>query len=101
MSIITLDTFKGFLRELSTDLDVPLQLALDAGEAEASAFLGVDIATEYATVEPPPDIVMGILYLARVHADEGDAERYRSIGQKLLQPYRVNTGFGNIGSIAA
>lgn len=94
MSIITLDVFKGFLRELSDDLDEPLRLALDAGEAEASAFLGFSVAEEYAEAEPPAEVVMGAMYFARCHADEGDAERYRSIAQKLLLPYRLNTGIG-------
>lgn len=92
MSIIDLATFKGFLRELSNDLDSIYQLALDAGEAEASAFLGFKIAEQYAGAEPEADVTLGVLYLARVHADEGDSNRYRSIAQSLLLPYRLNTG---------
>lgn len=97
MSIANLTDFKAFLRQLSNDLDSPFQLALDAATAEANAFVGFDIEIEYDSTEPPSDIVMAAMLLAQVHADAGDAatnEARRVAAQRLLMPYRIDTGFG-------
>lgn len=97
MSIATLSDFKHYLRELTTDLDNPFQLALDAATAEANAFVGFDIEDEYGSSEPPSDVVMAAMLLAQVHADMGDPEaneHRRVAAQRLLLPYRLNTGIG-------
>ena len=95
MSIVTLTQFKQHLRELSDDLDDPFQLALNAAEAEANAFVGFDIDEEFGDDEPPSDIVMAAMLLAQIHADGGavnDNEYRRAAAQGLLRPYRRDTG---------
>ena len=47
MSVVSLVDFKAYLRELSTALDNPLQMALDAAIAEASGFVGFDLDEAY------------------------------------------------------
>ena len=47
MSVIDLADFKAYLRELTTALDDPLQMALDAAIAEASGFVGFDLDEAY------------------------------------------------------
>lgn len=96
MSIASLEQFKDFLRELTTDLDSPFGLALDAATAEVNAFLGFDAEEEFAD-SPPADIVMACMILAQVHADAGDVttnEYRRTAAHRLLLPYRQNTGIG-------
>lgn len=95
MSFVDLTTFKQFVRELTADLDDPLQLALNAAEAEANAFVGFDIGAEFGSSEPPSDIVMATMLLAQIHADAGavnDNEYRRAAAQGLLRPYRRDTG---------
>ncbi len=97
MSAATLIQFKGFLRELSDDLNDPLQFALDAATAEASAFLGFDAEEQFGSDGPPSDVVMAVMVLAQVHADAGspeENEHRRGAAQKLLLPYRTDTGMG-------
>ncbi len=97
MSIVDLTTFKQYLRELTTDLDDPFQLALESASAECNHFLGFDVAEQYGSEGPPSDIVMACMVLAQVHADLGDPEANegrRAAAQRLLLPYRLNTGIG-------
>lgn len=97
MSIATLSQFREFVRELTSDLDSPFQLALDAATSEANGFLGFDVEAEFESTEPPSDIVMACMLLAQVHADAGavnDGEYRRAAAQNLLLPYRLNIGFG-------
>lgn len=104
MSIATLADFKQYLRELTTDLDATFQMALDSATTECNNFLGFDAEDEFGSSGVPADITMACMVLAQVHADMGDPEandHRRVAAQRLLTPYRVNTGFGNIASAAA
>jgi len=96
MSIASLAEFKAHVREMTTDLDLAYTLALDAATAEINTFLGYDIM-QRSSDDPPSDVVMAAMLLAQVHADAGtvdDAEFRRGTAQRLLIPYRENTGFG-------
>jgi len=97
MSTATLSQFKGYLRELSDDLDDPLQSALDAATAEANAFLGFDAAEQFGSDGPPSDVVMAVMILAQIYADAGspeENEHRRGAAQRLMLPYRTDTGMG-------
>lgn len=96
MSIADLTTFKQYLRELTTDLDDPFQLALESATGECNSFLGFDAIDQFGTAIPP-EIVMACMLLAQVHADMGDPEANegrRAAAQRLMLPYRLNTGIG-------
>lgn len=98
MSIATLADFKSYLRELTTDLDDPFQMALDSATAECDHFVGFDIAEEYGSDGAPSDVVMACMLLAQVHADMGAPEANearRAAAQRLMLPYRLNTGIGS------
>jgi hypothetical protein len=98
MTIATLEQFKDFIRELSTDLDSPFQLALESASSEANNYLGFIAEEEFPTDGPPSDVVIACCLLAQVHADSGDpdAQEYRRrAAQRLMQPYRLNTGIGS------
>ena len=95
MSIATLEQFKEFIRELSSDLDSPFQLALEAAGAEANSFCGFDLEAEFDGTAPPSDVVMAVMLLAQVHSDAGDvdtAEYRRVAAHRLLTPYRRDSG---------
>lgn len=97
MSIATLADLKNHLRELTTDLDDPFQMALDSATAECEHFVGFGIADEFGSAGVPSDIVMACVLLAQVHADMGAPEANearRAAAQRLLLPYRVDCGFG-------
>ncbi len=97
MSIASLEEFKQYMRELSTDLDVTFQQALDSATAEVNNYLGMDAETDFGSAGIPPDVTMACMVLAQVHADMGDPEgndHRRVAAQRLLTPYRLNTGFG-------
>lgn len=94
MSILTLPNLKAYLREISADLDVPLEMARAAAIAEANAFCGVDLETEFED-GAPGDVVMACCLLAQVHADPAtpvENEYRRGAAQKLLFPYRRTSG---------
>src|SRR5690606_27974015 len=96
VSIVTLSDFKAYLRELTDDLDAPLTAALASANAEVTHRLGYDPAEEHGT-DMPPDIPMAAMLLASVHADAADVpqlEYRRTAAYRLLDPYRLNTGFG-------
>lgn len=98
MTIATLEQFKDFIRELTTDLDNPCQLALESATAEANNYLGFIAEEEFSSDGPPSDVVIACCLLAQVHADSGDpnAQEYRRrAAQRLLQPYRLDTGIGS------
>lgn len=98
MSIADLATFKQYLRELTSDLDATLQMALDAATAEANSFVGFDIEDEYGTSGAPPDVAMACMVLAQIHADSGDPDgndHRRVAAQRLLCPHRRSTGLGS------
>lgn len=86
--MIDVPTFREFLRIVGDDLDAQLDLALAAGRAEAAAYLG-RLADEETT-----DEAMGVMYLARSHFDDADADRCRQVGRLLLFPHRVGSGVG-------
>lgn len=102
MSVFTLPDFKAYLRELTADLDNPLQMALDAAIAEASGFVGFDLDEAYGDSSgPPSDLAMAVFLLAQTHADAGgpaDNEYRRGAAQKLLTRYRVDPGFVGAGA---
>lgn len=96
MSIATIEDFKAYLRELTTDLDDPFQMALDSATAECNNFVGFDIEGEFGT-GVPADLTMACMLLAQVHADLGDPEANegrRAAAQRLMLPCRLNTGIG-------
>lgn len=86
--MIAVTDFRKFVRVIGGELDDQLELALTAGRAEASAYLG------RAADETSPDEVMGVMYLARSHFDDADAERCRQVGRLLLFQFRVGSGVG-------
>lgn len=95
--IADLTTFKQYLRELSNDLDDAFTLALDSATAECNNYLGFDAEAEFGSSGIPSDIVMAALILGQIHADAGgpaDNDHRRVAAQRLLLPYRLNTGFG-------
>lgn len=98
MSIVSLAGFRAFMREATTDLDDPLQMALDAAEAEAAAFVGFDLDEAFGDSSgAPSDLQMAICLLAQAHADAGgpaENEFRRGTAQRLLTRYRTHTGFG-------
>ena len=104
MSVVSLADFKAYLRELTTALDDPLQMALDAAIAEASGFVGFDLDEAYDDSSgPPSDLAMAVCLLAQTHADSGgpaDNEYRRGVAQKLLTRYRVDPGFVGVGAVA-
>lgn len=98
MSIASLSDFKTQMRELTNDLDDAFQMALDSATAECDHFVGFDIMEEYGSDGAPSDVVMACMLLAQVHADMGapDAnEARRAAAQRLMLPYRLNTGIGS------
>ena len=95
MSIVDVATFKTYIRELSDDLDDAFQMALDSASAETIHYLGFDPVDSNGSAEP--DIAMACMLLAQIHADMGDPDQNdhrRVAAQRLLTPYRLNTGFG-------
>ena len=86
--MIDIPTFRDFVRIIGADMDQQLDLALTAGRAEAAAYLG-RIADETIA-----DEVMGVMYMARSHFDDADADRCRQVGRLLLFPFRVGSGVG-------
>ena len=97
MTIATLTDFKLYVRELTNDLDDAFTLALESATAECNNFLGMDAEADFGSAGIPSDVVMACMVLAQVHADLGDPEANegrRAAAQRLLLPYRLNTGFG-------
>lgn len=97
MSIATLATFKAYLRELTTDIDPSLTLALESASTEVRHFLGFDPETEFGSSDIPSDIALACCLLGQCHADAGDPatnESRRVAAQRLLLPYRQDTGIG-------
>lgn len=95
MTIATLQEFKDYVRELTTDLDDTFTLALESASAEVRHYLGFDPEAESGG--PEPDMVIACCLLAAVHADVGDPQvnaYRRRAAMRLLDPYRLNTGFG-------
>lgn len=95
MTIATLQQFKDFVRELTNDLDDTFELTLESASAECNHYLGFEAEDSGCAA---PDIVTACCLLAAVHADVGDptvnAYRRRA-AQRLMDPYRLNTGFGS------
>lgn len=86
--MIAIEDFRAFVRVIGDDMDDQLTLALTAGRAEAAAYLG-RIADEAVA-----DEVMGVMYMARSHFDDADADRCRQVGRLLLHPHRAGSGVG-------
>ena len=104
MSIVALSDFKAYLRELTGDLDDPLQMALDAAIAEASGFVGFDLVEAYDNSSgTPSDGAMAVFLLAQTYVDGigvNEVDHCRAIAQKLLTRYRVDPGFVGVGAVA-
>ncbi len=99
MSIPTTSESKAYLRLIGDDLDAALAVAIAGAQAEMDGFIGGDSSSDrWPTDEDVPgDIKAAALMLVRVHFEEGDAvnaELWRSVAQRLLSRYRVDTGFG-------
>lgn len=97
--IVTLTEFKDYIRELTNDLNNPFQSALDSATAECNHFLGFNAEDEFGSSGVPQDIKHACMLLAQVHADAGDAamnDNRRSAAQRLMLPYRIDTGFGRV-----
>ena len=86
--MITVVDLRAFVRIIGDDMDQQLDLALTAGRAEAAAYLG------RTPDEEVTDEVMGVMYMARSHFDDADADRCRQVGRLLLFPHRVGSGVG-------
>lgn len=86
--MIDIPTFRDFVRIIGADMDDQLILALSAARAEALAYLGRPVD------ETVTDEAMGVLYLARSHFDDADADRCRQVGRLLLHPFRASSGIG-------
>lgn len=86
--MIAVTDLREFVRVIGDEMDDQLELALIAGRAEASAYLG------RAADETIPDEVMGVMYLSRSHFDDADADRCRHVARLLLFPFRVGSGVG-------
>lgn len=103
MSIATLTEFKEYIRELTNDLNSPLQGALDSATVEVNHFLGFDAEEQFGSSGVPEDIKHACMLLAQVHADAGDVntnESRRTTAQRMMLPYRLNTGIGRLGEAA-
>lgn len=86
--MITVVDLRAFVRVIGDDLDDQLVLALAAGRGEAAAYLG------RTPDEEVTDEVMGVMYMARSHFDDADADRCRQVGRLLLHPFRASSGIG-------
>lgn len=96
MSIVSLAEYRAMLREVpDAALDTVLQTHLDAAEAEASQFVGFDIAAEYETDVPPPDLKAAVAFLAQTMSDQMPPDEVhvrKSRAESLMRPHRRETG---------
>lgn len=95
MTIATLEQFKSYARELSSDLDAAFTLALESASAEVRNYLGFD--PEETSGGPEPDQVIACCVLAAIHADASDPalnDFRRTAALNLLFPYRLSSGIG-------
>lgn len=102
MSIVSLAEYRAMLREApDTDLDSVLQSHLDAAEAEASQFVGFDIAAEYDMDTPPPDLKAAVGFLAQTMTDAmppDEVQVRKARAESLLRPHRRETGIGELAA---
>lgn len=96
-TIPTMHEARDYLRIIGSDLDPALAIAILAAQAEIDGFIGGDPSgIRWPTPEDVPgDVKAAGLMLTRCHFEEGDgeqAELWRSIAQKLLVRYRVDSG---------
>ena len=112
MSVIDLQTAKGYLDVIHSADDAKLQLLLDAAEDEAAQFMNratldgpwrspacearSELPSEPAS-EPegvPESVLLGVLLLLQAAYDAGpdDIEKYRRAGEVKLAPYRLCMG---------
>lgn len=92
MKLIELELLKGYLRILGEDLDTQVTLAAVAAEAEASVFVGFNLATRFIPEDVPSDISMALFVLTKAHIEDDKADHFRGIAQRLLLPYREESG---------
>ena len=100
MTIPTLTQAKTHLRLIDSDLDPAVAIAIDAAESEMDNFIGGDPNAErWPTEEDVPGAVLrAALLLVEANFEPNTpevAELLRGIAQKLLLPYRLNTGIGS------
>src|SRR5690606_3361671 len=101
MSIITLETAKGYLDVIHNADDAKLQTLLDAAEDEAAQYINQPLdelqAEEASSEQPdalPGSVVMGVMLLlqAAYQATPDDAEKLRRAAEVKLTPYRIGGG---------
>ena len=96
-TLIDLDTYKAAIRELRSDLLLDQQYERDirAAHAEASNFVGFDVALTYTPSTAPNDLLCAIAMLAQRFSDAHTPEYANYLtgtAHALLRPYRADTG---------
>lgn len=105
MSLIPLETAKGFLDVIHDFDDDKLQMLLDGAEDEACQFMwresldGLCVCGEPSESEPsepvlPPGVVAGVMLLlqASYQASPDDIPKLRAAAEVKLMPYRCGLG---------
>ncbi|WP_454674846.1 head-tail connector protein [Achromobacter pestifer] len=113
MSVIDLDTAKGYLDVIHSADDGKLQLLLDAAEDEAAQYMNRRVLegpwARGAVCEPcselssetasegeaiPKSVVLGVMLFLQAAYDAApdDIEKYRQAGEVKLSPYRLCMG---------
>lgn len=97
MSIPTMTQAKIHLRQIEPDLDPAIAIAIDAAQSEMDNFIGGEPSAERWPDElaVPGAVVRAALLLVEANFDSQTpeaADLLRAIAQKLLVPYRVDSG---------
>lgn len=97
MSIPTMTQAKIHLRQIEADLDPAIAIAIDAAQSELDNFIGGVSSTERWPDEVivPGAVLRAALFLVEANFEPNTpeaADLLRAIAQKLLLPYRVDSG---------
>jgi len=97
VSIPTLEQAKTHLRQIDSDLDTAIGIAISGAQAEMDGYLGGEpTATRWpAEAAVPGDVLAAALTLTAVHFEAGtpdDAERRRKAAYALLAKHRTDAG---------
>lgn len=97
MSIPTMTQAKIHLRQIESDLDPAIAIAIDAAQSEMDNFIGGAPSAERWPDElaVPGAVVRAALLLVEANFEANTpeaADLLRAIAQKLLVPYRVDSG---------
>lgn len=97
MSIPTMTQAKIHLRQIEADLDPAIAIAIDAAQSELDNFIGgAPSAERWPDEESVPGAVLrAALLLVEANFEPNTpeaADLLRAIAQKLLLPYRVDSG---------